>query len=112
MKNFGNRVASIFERKKKETGQVVEEKQKNVEDTVEEQLTKAANILKETKKDTENVAKSTGNFFIVCSISHYYFVVQHIDMVIKHFSLYSQFCQNSNKLFYFSIVSATANISL
>lgn len=60
LKNFGNRIASVFERKKKDASQIAEEKEKKVEDVVEQQLTKAADILKETKRDSENVAKSTG----------------------------------------------------
>lgn len=60
LRNFGNRIASVFERKKKDVVEVAEEDKEKVEDVVEEQLKKTAEILKGTKGELENTAKTTG----------------------------------------------------
>lgn len=60
LRNLGNRIGSIFERKKKETVETVEEDKQKAEDLVEQQLTKASEILKNTQTETENTAKAAG----------------------------------------------------
>lgn len=62
MRNFGNRIGSIFERKKKETAEVAEEEKQKTEDLVEQQLTKASEILRNTQAESENAAKSAGKY--------------------------------------------------
>lgn len=68
LRNFGNRIASVFERKKKDVAEVAEEDKEKVEDVVEEQLKKTAEILKGTKDELENTAKTTGGKTIIIFI--------------------------------------------
>lgn len=63
LRSFGNRIGSIFERKKKETAEVAEEQKENTEDLVEQQLTKASEILRNTQAETEDAAKATGAIY-------------------------------------------------
>lgn len=65
LRNFGTRIGSLFERKKKEAAEVAEEEEQKTEDLVEQQLTKASEILKNTQTDTENAAKSAGKRFLL-----------------------------------------------
>lgn len=53
LRNLGNRIGSIFEKKKKETAEAAEEQTEKTEDLVEQQLTKASEILRNSQTETE-----------------------------------------------------------
>lgn len=60
MKSFGDKTASLFERKKKDAGELAQEKANAAQKLAEEQVKKTGEALSQTRSDAENLAASTG----------------------------------------------------
>lgn len=60
MKSFGDKTASLFERKKKDAGELAQEKANTAHKLAEEQVKKTGEALSQTKTDAENLAASSG----------------------------------------------------
>lgn len=60
MKSFGDKTASLFERKKKDAGDLAQDKVNAAQKLAEEQVKKTGEALSQTKSDAENLAAGTG----------------------------------------------------
>lgn len=62
LKNFGNRCAALFQKKKKDAEEVAQETEKDVKECVEEEVENAAKALEKTKLEVEKSANEKGKF--------------------------------------------------
>lgn len=60
LKNFGNRCAALFQKKKKDAEEVAQETEKDAKECVEEDVENVANALEKTKLDVEKSANENG----------------------------------------------------
>lgn len=72
LKNFGEKTAGLFERKKKDAEQLAAEKAAEIQKLAEEQAQKAGEVLSKTKNEAGEIVNGTGAFFIIVYTTHYF----------------------------------------
>lgn len=65
LKSFGEKTASLFDRKKKDAEQVAAEKATAAQKMAEEQARKTAEAIGQTKSEVENLAADTGKIWFI-----------------------------------------------
>lgn len=60
MKNIGSRFENLFQKKKKEVGELVDDKEKKAKEALDDQLNKTSQAFQQTKQDVEKVGTEAG----------------------------------------------------